>query len=114
MHVNDEIMKIADRIRTAVDPEKIYLFGSYANGVPSEDSDYDLYIIVSDDAERPLEIKRRIYKELGKSKMPVPVDIIAKHSSAFLEMSVLPTLERTVAREGVLLYERDGFDLRMV
>ena len=114
MKVTNEITEIADIIKAAVDPEKIYLFGSYAYGEPREDSDYDLYVIVSDDADRPLEIKRRIFRELGKSKMSVPVDVLAKHASVFDQMSALPTLERTVAREGVVIYERSGLNMQMV
>ena len=30
-------------------PEKVILFGSYANGTPDEDSDIDLYVVTDDD-----------------------------------------------------------------
>lgn len=30
-------------------PEKVILFGSYASGVPTEDSDIDLYVVTHDD-----------------------------------------------------------------
>jgi predicted nucleotidyltransferase len=30
-------------------PEKVILFGSYAAGVPTEDSDIDLYVVTHDD-----------------------------------------------------------------
>jgi predicted nucleotidyltransferase len=103
----EEIMIITERIKKAVDPEIIYLFGSHAYGEPRQDSDYDFYVVVSDNAARPLEIKRRINKELGKTKMSTPVDVLAKHASEFYDMSALPTLERKVAREGVVLYARN-------
>ena len=102
----NEIRAIAEVIKETVDCEKIYLFGSYANGEPDEESDFDFYVVIPDGAERPLEVKRRIYKELGKTKMHIPVDILAKQASVFSEMSALPTLERTVVSEGVILYER--------
>jgi len=40
-----EINKIVKRLVDAYRPEKIILFGSYAYGVPREDSDVDLLII---------------------------------------------------------------------
>jgi predicted nucleotidyltransferase len=39
------LRKIADRIRTGYNPEKIILFGSMARGTATEDSDIDLLII---------------------------------------------------------------------
>jgi predicted nucleotidyltransferase len=49
--ISEDIIKIRNKILTAVggDCEKIILFGSYAYGVPKEDSDYDFYIILKDD-----------------------------------------------------------------
>ncbi|MDR1110813.1 MAG: nucleotidyltransferase domain-containing protein [Deltaproteobacteria bacterium] len=40
----DEIASIVSVIKTAVDCDKIYLFGSYAYGEPTEDSDLDFYV----------------------------------------------------------------------
>ena len=44
--MNDEILAIKDKIISAVDIERLYLFGSYAYGTPSDESDYDFYMIV--------------------------------------------------------------------
>ncbi len=40
-----EIKKITDQIVKKYKPEKIILFGSYAWGNPTEDSDVDLFIV---------------------------------------------------------------------
>ncbi|GHT88599.1 hypothetical protein FACS1894137_17010 [Spirochaetia bacterium] len=47
MAINDEIVSINDIIVKSVDPEKVYLFGSYAYGTPHKDSDYDFYAFCS-------------------------------------------------------------------
>jgi len=39
---------IVSRLKDAIKPEKIYLFGSYASGQPNEDSDIDLLAIIPD------------------------------------------------------------------
>lgn len=106
MQTSQEIMTIAETIRETVDCEKIYLFGSHAYGIPNDDSDYDIYVIIPDDAIRPIEVMQKIYNALAKSKMIVPVDVLAVYASNFQQRSKLCTLERKIAREGVLLYER--------
>ena len=44
--------ELETRIRealTPLHPEKVILFGSYAGGRPTEDSDIDLYVVTQDD-----------------------------------------------------------------
>lgn len=44
--VNRKLLKkITRRIVTKIKPDKIILFGSYANGRPNKDSDLDLFVI---------------------------------------------------------------------
>ena len=44
-----EIQAYADKIAERFHPEKIILFGSYAYGTPTEDSDVDLLVIMDHD-----------------------------------------------------------------
>lgn len=44
------LAEIVDRIIAAYQPERIYLFGSKARGDAGPDSDYDLLVVVPDDA----------------------------------------------------------------
>ncbi len=112
---NSEIRAIAETIRKTVDCEKIYLFGSYAYGQPHKDSDLDFYVVLPDDSIlRPIEAMRIIHQNLSGVDRTLPVDIMAARRTRFEEMSTLPTMERKIAREGVVLYERDGISQRMV
>lgn len=99
----NQLEKIKQTILNKVEIEAIYLFGSYANGVPTEDSDFDLYIVIPDDSIRPLEaaqiINNAIYEDQRK-----PVDILVGRASDFHRRKLLPTIERTVVRDGVMLY----------
>ncbi len=55
------IIEIADRIIKVYKPKKVILFGSYAYGEPTEDSDIDLLIIKNTDKrpiDRWVEVKR--------------------------------------------------------
>ncbi|RKI39432.1 nucleotidyltransferase domain-containing protein [bacterium D16-51] len=101
--VNDEIMAIKDKILGTIFPKKIYLFGSFAKGTYTEDSDYDFYIVVSDNAGDNIELSQMAYKSLrGIRKRPV--DIVISHETVFDRRSKENTLERIVKQEGILLY----------
>lgn len=113
MQTSPEIIEIAEKIKRTVDCDKIYLFGSHAYGTPNNDSDYDFYVVIPDNAIRLNEAINSIYRELAKAKMVTPVDILAAYTSRFEEYRVMPTLERKVAREGVVLYERNGTNQKM-
>jgi len=55
------INEIVDRISKGYKPKKVILFGSYAYGEPTEDSDIDLLIIKNTDKrpiDRWVEVKR--------------------------------------------------------
>ncbi|MDR3020144.1 MAG: nucleotidyltransferase domain-containing protein [Treponema sp.] len=104
---NDEINSIKDSILSTVGDkcEKIYLFGSHANGTSRKDSDYDFYVVLKDEMENPLLVLQKIYEYMCDTNY-IPVDVLANYKSRFEERSALPTIERTIAREGVVLYER--------
>lgn len=44
----DTIMSLTNRIVEAVNPLKVILFGSFARGEDTKNSDYDLYILAND------------------------------------------------------------------
>ena len=105
--VNDQILTIKDNILSTVGDkcEKIFLFGSYAYGTPEKNSDYDFYVVLKDETENPLIVMQKIYEYMCDTKYK-PVDVLANYKSHFERRSVQPTLERTIANKGVLLYER--------
>ena len=45
MVTQNQIAQLIKEIADGYKPEKIYLFGSYANSVPNFDSDIDLFIV---------------------------------------------------------------------
>lgn len=68
--VTEEIIReIKDRIVKGVHPEKIILFGSYAYGTPTKDSDLDLLVIFP--TEEPMHKRvTRIRKLLRDIRVP--------------------------------------------
>jgi len=105
--VNDEIIAITNNILSTVGDgcEKIFLFGSHAYGTPGKDSDYDFYVVLKDEVENPILVMQKIYEHMCDTNY-VPVDVLANYKSNFERRSVQPTVERTIAERGVVLYER--------
>jgi predicted nucleotidyltransferase len=106
--INDDILAIKDSILKTVgdDCEKIILFGSHAYGTPREGSDYDFFVVLKDDTEKPILILQNIYGKLAQNPNYKTVDILANYKSRFEARSKLPAIERTVANKGVILYDR--------
>ena len=106
--INDEVLAIKDSILSTVggDCEKIILFGSHAYGTPGKDSDYDVFVVLRDGAEKPISVLQNIYGGLAQNPNYKSVDVLANYKSRFEARSKLPTIERTVAQRGVVLYDR--------
>jgi predicted nucleotidyltransferase len=105
--IDEEILRIKGKILESVEGcEKIYLFGSHAYGMPNKDSDYDFFIVLPDASENPIFAIQKVHRNLSKTRMLVPVDILANYKTRFEERSKFPTMERKIVREGILLYER--------
>lgn len=71
---NINIQEIAETIKKKFSPEKIILFGSYAYGNPSQNSDVYLLIIVNTDLS-PRKLAIKIRKELSQE---IPFDIVVR------------------------------------
>lgn len=83
-------------------PERIYLFGSWARGDETEDSDIDLLIIKNTDLPRYKRARgmRRLIRPYK-----YPLDLIVYTPEEFeRERDVVGTIPYQVVREGVLLH----------
>ena len=105
--ITEEIRQIAEKIREALDPERIYLFGSYARNQETETSDYDFYVVVDEreESETPLLLCDKAYFAIFDIQAK-PCDVILNYKENFEKRKLYPTLEKTVAKEGVVLYEK--------
>ena len=104
--MSDELISIVNRITRAVPVEKLYLFGSYANGTPNENSDYDFYMVIPNDGIRPIDAIGDAHLSMRGLKVK-PLDILVGTVEIFNRRKEQLTIEREIAREGVLLYERE-------
>ena len=102
--VKTELDMLKEIIENTLPVEEIYLFGSYAKGMPHKDSDLDLYIVLNDNVQmRILDAIDKIWLAIGRKKT-MPVDILANTLSRYRDRAEGPTLERTISREGIKIY----------
>ena len=91
-----------DIIASVLGVTQIYLFGSYANGIPHARSDIDLMVLVEDNlmvGKMAIIINRAL---VGKRN--IPLDILVNTTSDFNRIAKEPSLQNRIKSEGVLLY----------
>ena len=93
-----------ERIVRELKPEKIILFGSYAYGKPTPDSDVDLLIIMETDAQRK---ERYLSVSLLLAPRPFPVDILVKTPGEIRQaFEKGDFFIKEIVSQGKILYER--------
>ena len=99
--VKVELDKYVEFISSLSGVLQIYLFGSYANGEPRETSDIDLMVIVENNLD-PFKTAYKIRRNLTDTDYSV--DIVVNRKSAFEEASKNSLFQKTIKKNGVLLY----------
>lgn len=99
------LTEMTNRLVETFQPIKVILFGSQAWGTPGESSDIDLYVIVPESNERPLQRARRARACLESFKVPKDV-VVRTQSEVNKYRTVYASLECQVLERGKLLYER--------
>ncbi len=95
---------VVRRLARGYDPERVYLFGSAARGEAGAESDYDLMLVVPDDASTERLRSRLAYRELLKGA-GAAVDVLVMTRAAFdARAEVVGSLPNTILTEGVLLH----------
>ncbi len=99
-----DIQSIASEIARRFHPNKILLFGSYAYGKPTPDSDVDLLVTMRTPL-RPVEQASRIRKEVD---FPFPVDLLVRTPEQIdKRLAMGDGFIRDVTCRGKVLYEAD-------
>ena len=104
--VDIEVLKheIVERLKP-LNPDKIILFGSYAYGIPTEDSDVDLFIVKDTndrnyDAVAMSKVTDLIYKyKIGFDFLSAPASFLNEREDYFYKVDIL--------QNGRVLYERN-------
>lgn len=108
MKIDAYIKKICEQIVRGFNPEKIILFGSYANGTPNEDSDIDLLVIMpyeGNELDKMAEVRRDL-----SSAMPLDV-LVKTPTQVEKRIKMGDFFVRDIIESGKVLY--DAGDLGM-
>lgn len=108
--INIEELKpqIIERLKP-LNPDKIILFGSYAYGTPTEDSDIDLYVVTNDNFipnsfKEKSEIHLKIARALQEILQKYPTDLITHTKSMHERFQELnSSFAREIMSKGIRL-----------
>ena len=99
------INQIVSTIVSTVAPDKIILFGSYARGDYSKNSDIDI-MILKKGLKNERDITNRLYINLFNKKISTPVDLIAMDYDKFYQLNNdVGYIYKTIKQEGKIIYE---------
>ena len=79
---------------------KAWLFGSYARGEQTPDSDVDILVVFDEENGRKVSLFRHIGIALGLE------DLLGKKVDLITEGTLLPFAKETADKDKVLIYER--------
>lgn len=103
MITQKQINEIIKRVVDNYHPDKIILFGSYACGKPTKDSDIDLLIVKDDDLPK-IERNRKVRSYLRD--LIIPVDVFVKTNEEFNRYkNIIGTIVYPAAKYGKIMYD---------
>ena len=98
------IRRVTRQVVEQFHPQKVILFGSYAYGQPTEDSDVDLLVVMPTE-ENPLHTAARISAAVDH---PFPLDLLViRPSDLVVALQEQNIFETEVVKKGVILYEAE-------
>ena len=104
MITQSQIQQVSDEIAEQFQPERIILFGSYAYGTPTEDSDIDLLVIMPFEgrkSQQAITIRRAI-------RAGFPIDLIPITPERLkYRLEIEDFFLREIVEKGKVLYEAD-------
>jgi len=94
-----QIKEIIEEIVEGYQPQKIILFGSYASGTPTEDSDIDL-LIIKDTNDSPRERRKKFHISYGDPAFPKMYSFILKKNLPSIRILPAPLCMRQINLAG--------------
>ncbi|UCH92548.1 MAG: nucleotidyltransferase domain-containing protein [Candidatus Aminicenantes bacterium] len=100
------VQYIVDKIVREIQPVKIILFGSYARGDFSRDSDLDLFIVVEEGRESSRLIRRKIDALLWGRRFPVDLVVRKEKEIERNFKAKNPFYIHHIFKDGKVLYDK--------
>ena len=107
----NEIISLVHSSLQNLNINKVILFGSYAKGTQSVDSDLDLLVITNDDFvfgsfAQKMEVKLKIANALGSLRKFVDIDLIVHTKPMYNQFIQLNSgFKKEILENGTVIYE---------
>ena len=103
--LDPRLQSALEGIVALVDPEAVLLFGSRARGDCDDASDWDLFVVLPDDAAPGIARPSKLRQAASTSKLPIHA-VACRRGVFEAKRDDLNSLSHDVARDGVVLYRR--------
>jgi predicted nucleotidyltransferase len=102
----EDIRAMGQLIGERFHPDKVILFGSYARGEATTNSDVDMLVVMESEAPR---FERSVPLRLALSeRWTEPIEIIVRSPEVYARRSRVPsTLEYEATKDGLVLYDKN-------
>ncbi len=100
--MDTQLKEIVEKIAAAIDPVKIFLFGSRARGDAEPDSDYDLAVIY-DGEKSKRDLKLAIYMLFEHPVFSMDVCVLTSEELE-KQKHIATTLAREVTENGIVVF----------
>ncbi|OGC04668.1 hypothetical protein A2276_01665 [candidate division WOR-1 bacterium RIFOXYA12_FULL_43_27] len=104
MVTEEKVNQVVETIKKIVQPDQIYLFGSYVSGKTKENSDLDVCIIKDNvkDKHKELFMVRKELFDIG-----MPIDMLLLNKGLFhRRKDIWGTVQYEISHKGVKVYEK--------
>ncbi len=98
-----KLAEITQRLVHALKPQQVVLFGSHAWGLPNDESDADLLVIVEQADEPGYRLAQQAYRSLYGVRYPCDV-IVHTREEVERARQIKASLLRKIIEEGRVLY----------
>lgn len=96
---------MAEKIKNEYQPEKVILFGSYAWGEPTRDSDVDL-LIIKKTKERHIDRAIKVREIVDKENREVPLEVLVYTPKELKQrLKARDGFIKTILSKGEVVYE---------
>ena len=87
-------------------PSRVFIFGSWARGEATADSDLDLAVLVPDERKSEIpELRRQISRQLEPMRMSIDLILVTEGYFAKFRSSI-NSIYNKIANQGKLVYEQ--------
>jgi predicted nucleotidyltransferase len=101
--------KVDLAVKTAIElarPSRVFIFGSWARGEATADSDLDLAVLVPEERSSEIpELRSQINRQLAQMRMGVDLIVVTEEYFAKFRSSI-NSIYYKIANQGKLIYER--------